>query len=762
MIQNAISPKYLPELSHVERVNGHDVFVTTAGCCGVVYRLPVLDIESAKFGAELQAVRSIIAGISEKTVIRIRYQGSTKKHFSTSHCREQMLSEKGFFSETILIAFEQTVKEPSLLRTAFACISRWRKPSEVDKNDFLKKNLDCLVSDLPVSALADLGAVSLAGPELKALFDYGSSVIAKDAGGLDLGVGRLSAMRLWKPGSESINATTMARIKMELGSPAEIVVTIKKMSDKAAHWLLAKKAAQERSSNNHTSARKLEDSERALEDTFLGGESLCKIEWLCLLQRDTEELRNQDTKDALKSLSALGAVAHETSGVVSCLSAAQFGGEHHYPFIERINSAWAYLPICSYGEVEPCSTGSERRLVLHRDNGSIHVYDHFDRHYLGFTALINGKPGAGKSATANKISEAILQDDSVTMIKVDVGGSYRKECSLFGGELVEFSLDQPSGLNPFEIFGEVKRSKDAIMTITEFLFPLLKESSEQALPYGVVAELERKVAAYAESDRNARSIDDFLAFAPDIPRADLLGRWASGGLFENVLKSDPGKNRGATSAELEKLGRYRYYNLEGIHQAGNQDFAQGIMAAVIAQVNLAIIKAGDARSEKSRRLVLFVDECPFFMKKNGRFFKFTVQNFRKFGHGTLFIAQSLKDFEFVGDRGDIDLGIIQHSSIKFFFQVDGTDAEFKERFGLEDWHLERLRTLHKGRDYRDFLLQDDTGVRVCSLVMTPEEFWTVTSTRSDNEKLYNLKRAVPGLSDRQAIAVLAMTGGKLE
>lgn len=74
-----------------------------------------------------------------------------------------------------------------------------------------------------------------------------------------------------------------------------------------------------------------------------------------------------------------------------------------------------------------------------------------------------------ESVLANALSSALMQDPDVRMIKIDVGGSYKKECEAFEGTEVNFRLDSPSGINPFRVLSRISSSNEAIEIVSEFL-----------------------------------------------------------------------------------------------------------------------------------------------------------------------------------------------------------------------------------------------------------------------------------------------------
>jgi hypothetical protein len=200
-----------------------------------------------------------------------------------------------------------------------------------------------------------------------------------------------------------------------------------------------------------------------------------------------------------------------------------------------------------------------------------------------------------------------------------------------------------------------------------------------------------------------------------------------------------------------------YFNFERLQNAANEDFSQAVMAAVIATTNMEVLRAGDARRGAKHKVVFFADETPFFIQRNGRFFKLTTANFRKFGHATILIAQSTQDFELTRDNAESDLGILHNSPIRFFYQVDGNPDDFAKRFSLTPNQVLEIQNLGRAKDYREVFLQDELGGRVLRVAVTPEEYWRVTSSREDNEKISALQSAVPGLTLKEAIRCLAVS-----
>ena len=389
-----------------------------------------------------------------------------------------------------------------------------------------------------------------------------------------------------------------------------------------------------------------------------------------------------------------------------------------------------------------------RSLPLHRRDGSLYSFDLWRKGYDGANCIINGRRGKGKSVLANLISTALLDDPQVKLIKVDVGGSYVKECQLAGGRHVQFNLSEPSGLNPFSVLSKTAFIQDAAVVLSGFLSTLILENRERELSKEMLGAVERIVLSYAATKPKKPSLTHFLTHAQDIPRRGLLDRFGPSGVYSNVLKDTP------DGAKILN-DRYVYFNFERLQNAANEDFAQAVMASVIACVNMEVLRAGDARRGADTKVVFFADETPFFIQKNGRFFKLTTANFRKFGHATVLIAQTTKDFELPKEDGTTDYGILINSPIRFLFQVDDEAKSFAERFGLTVGQISEIQNLCRTDKYREVFLQDELGGRVLRVAVTQEEYWRVTSSREDNEKLQTLLKTVPGLTLQEAIRCMS-------
>lgn len=364
--------------------------------------------------------------------------------------------------------------------------------------------------------------------------------------------------------------------------------------------------------------------------------------------------------------------------------------------------------------------------------------DLFDPEALNANLAIIGRSGRGKSALVGTLTTALLHDPKVSVLKVDVGGSHSKECVLLGGVERKISLNSPSGLNPFDgVPSKADESHRAVLL--NFVSSLVLEEGESALTKELRAEIDEVLTKYLRTD-GRKSLTGFCKSAKTFSRTKVLSRWVEGGIFGNAFTAD--------SNLEESSNRLLYLNLSEIFQAGDQEFAQGVMAAVLAIFNLQMMKA----SQEFRRLVLICDETPFFIQKCFPFFKFSVANVRKFGASVCLVVQNSTDLVQNGDRG-----IIDNSFHRILLSQDGDGEEFTKRFGLTPSHMETIHALQTvpGK-YSEFFYQfGDHGIRG-QLRLTPEEYWRVTTTQKDRQKLDELMKAVPDLTLEEAIRCLSV------
>lgn len=752
------------ELSHVDCEDSTlPVFVTIEGRIGTVFRCDVLDLESGLFEQRFSALSRMIDGLQDSYLIRVIHSSETAYQCGFENFRSDAVKTIGYLEKTILVSIECEGRDSFSLKSIFNPINR-KMSSFCDYSDQIRS----FRQSLPVVEMKALGLIILRDAEIHDLFKKPFAQVRKlQEGIIDFGHDLIGVVRLYRQGIDFIHEGSLASLMDELPLPFEVAVSAKKISKvKADLRLRSIQSRQAGLSQVLGASEPSEETERAIRETAFFGGRFFDVEWNLILRRSDEATLRRDLKSATLSLARLGEMMIETAGSVTSYRASRMGSEQHFTFTEDQKNLPSFLPFFSRGENSLSTIGSKspfRSLILHRTDGSLHLFDPFSKQFSCFNGIIGGTAGQGKSTLINLWSSAVMSDPNVVVIKIDVGGSYQKECALVGGKEVQFSLSEPSGLNPFQVLGEMRQNNEVLSTLAEFLSVLIREESETRIPALIQAELQSALKSYAdflEEERNKKnnlqpSIDGFLKFAQELPRRKLLERWGLGGIFENALKLKAKGKEPENSSESSQ--RYFYYNFSSIQGAAQQGFSEGVMAAVIAEINLEMLKAGNRNlNPHGKRIVLFCDETKFFIEKNREFFLLTTANFRKFGHGVVLISQNVANFQIVKEDGSHDQGIFLNSPIRFFFKAETSQEYLKNTFQIESELIQSLYEPNRSSmNYRQAIMQDETGTRMVRIYLTPEEYWRITTSSDDMNKLYALRRAIPQLTMEEAIRCLS-------
>ncbi len=482
-----------------------------------------------------------------------------------------------------------------------------------------------------------------------------------------------------------------------------------------------------------------ESTENLMKTNFISDDRFFEFEFLVVLNRSNLTQLNTDLKLANQALNTLAYFRVETFGAGSSFLATLPGNHQHVTLKETAKTLSLLFPLYHFGETKLRSDSQIKSnlLPLHRKDHSIFNFDLFSQDKNVFNSLIIGTSGKGKSVLTGLLTQSLLNDPNVEIIKVDVGGSHSKECELLGGREYIVQLSLPTGINPFEIlnYPEICDS-EKISILSRFLIVLIQEEIETFTTKELRSNVEASLASYL-TEFSEPTLQDFYNKQKNFPRKNLLSRWVHGGVFQNVFA----KNLNSTQENC----KLKYYNFSQVFQASDPEFTKALIAAVLTEFNRSTLL------NINKRIVLICDETPFFIKSCFDFFKFTTANVRKFGHAVILISQLSTDLIVNGDTG-----IIENSPTRFLFSSDGELEAFKARFNLSDQDMKTLLNLKSIPGIKsDVILQENGIAKQLQILITKNEYWQLTSTKSDNVKLEKLRGAVPELSLDEAIKCLS-------
>lgn len=631
------------------------------------------------------------------------------------------------------------------------------KPAEIDFVQFInrnKKNADGVLTDFGLLKNHGIKIRPLQKADIENLLPSIGSEIHHSFQTIDLGHQVASILRLTKQSEFGMDLTTLSHIKDNLSLPYLICCSIQAVPQSTAETMLRRRSKQNAIGDDIKEARKYAEAQSDLENISLDGARLFRFEWQCLVTRTSESWLRTDREEIRRKLEPLGEIYIESVGALESLKSFYPGEHPHFTLLEKDSALITYMPLMTRGDSKSLSSPAKKSLALHRKDESLTYLNVFDPTYESFSWCIFGRPGSGKSVLTNALTRALIYDPEVKIIKIDVGGSHSKETELLGGVEKTLNLNEPTGINPFDVIQELGPTKEAIQILASFLEVLILEEGESKLSKTMKSDIERAIQKYAESNPIEHTLLDFCMTIQDLPRRELFQRWIGKGVYGNAFAA--GKDAEARSAKSStKLSspslsdsRLFYYNFSKISQALDPDYAQGGLAAVMAQFNLEMLK----KSHDKKRIVFIADETPFFIKKCFSFFNLSIANVRKEGHGFITVAQ--KSAHVVIDH---DTGILDNSPNKIFFSLDGDEESFMSRSQLNSDSIEKIKSLkRKQGEFSEALFKDIHGERVIRIKLNPLEYWSYTSKDEDRRKYQELKAACPSLTTEEVVRCLSL------
>lgn len=718
----------IPILNTFINENGLTIFNTTDNVFGIGFELRCCDIESDDTDSFNHKLLSVIRALPANALARVKLKFSSKPVEELNSPRSSEAAEIGYMNRS--------------------CVFFIEIGSHVGIGNMLLKNFIFKNSDRAIESLLEIKSIIeqsglLAKPldetELKKYFLETNSNWRKTDNSVFDGKSHTGIIRLVKPKSDPISIHSLSNILRQINKDLTIDVCFRKIDSGKTKLELERRLKQTKNNKNDPTLQAMQDATVTLiQDSLSSGANVVDYEFIISLTRENTESLNNDLKNIEIVFNNFADFKVETFGASPSWYATLIGNDIHVPLKELDNVFTSFLPIWIKGEVtKPIS--NTRALAMLRQDNSLYHFDLFNQSYSVYNSLIIGTSGKGKSVLTGLISQALLKDSGISIIKLDVGGSHSKECELHGGHEFKFQLNQPSGINPFRILKDNEVSdSDKIGILSRFLTILILEQNEAFIAKTLRAQIEESVSKYIQTC-GTPSLNEFYNKITEFPRRNLLKRWVKGGVYENAFSV--GNLDEKTSDQ-----QLRYYNFSQIFQASDPEFAQAGIAAVLVQFNYESLKT------KNSRIILICDETPFFIKSCFDFFKFTTANVRKYGHAVILITQLSTDLVVNGDTG-----IIENSPQRFLFSVDGDINEFQKRFQLTSENIKTLKALKSvPKIQSEVLLQTSEYSKVLTIKITKEEYWKLTSNKQDKEKLDGLLKHVPNLTLKEAIKCLSI------
>lgn len=711
------------ETSHLKDLTIHTL---DNGALIAGFEVDLFDEEVYGLDKSEAMLQSILRDLPEGRILRVYLKSEYTVDSKNEHSRSEALRSIGFIQNRAYVFLEKPAK------TDLSLLFKKKGPTE-----------SSVLTDFQILKSHGVQVRSLSQIEIESILPKIGDEVDHSFQTLDLGSEAVSVLRLVKQSAFGMDLSTLSHIKDGLALPYTICCTIEAVPQSTAETFLRRRSKQNSVGNDLQEARKYEEAQSDLEDISLNGSKLFRFEWQCLVARNSEDYLRADREELKRRLEPLGEIYIESVGALESFKSFYPGTSPHFSILEKDSVLVTYMPLISRGDSLSQMRISKKSLALHRKDESLTYLDVFDPTYESFSWCIFGRPGTGKSVLTNALTRALIYDPSIKVIKIDVGGSHSRETEMLGGIEKTLLLNEPTGINPFDVIKELGPTKEAVQIMAGFLEVLILEEGEAKLSKTMKSDLERFISLYAESDRRDYSLQNFVSKMQELPRRELFSRWVGSGVYGNAFATS---NHEVVKDWMDS--KLLYFNFSKISQALDPDYAQGGLAAVMAQFNLEMLKT----SERKKRIVFIADETPFFIKKCFSFFNLSIANVRKEGHGFITVAQ--KSAHVVVDG---DTGILDNSPNKIFFSLDGDEESFIARTQMTTESVEKIKSLRRQQgEFSEALFKDCHGERVVKVRLSAEEYWSYTSKDEDRRKYQELRKVCPSLRLEEIVRCLSL------
>lgn len=693
-------------------------------CAG--FEIDLFDEEVFGLENTEQMLQSLLRDLPQGRTLRIYLKSEFAATDSSDHSRSDAIKSIGFVRNRAFVFLE--------------------KPAKIELSSFFKRNSlqsQNLLTDFNILKDNGIKVKPLNRQDVEVIFPEIKSEVCHSFQSVDLGSNVVSILRLIKQSEFGMDLSTLSHVKDSLPLPYMICCSIQAVPQTEAETFLRRRSKQNAQASDLNENRKFSEAQSDLEDISLNGSKLFRFEWQCLIERSSEDFLRADREEVKRKLDPIGEIYIESVGALKSLRSFYLGEEPHFTLLEKDSTLVTYIPLVTRGDSKSTQNVMKRSLALHRKDESLTYINVFDPSYESFSWCIFGRPGTGKSVLTNAITRALAYDSEVKIIKIDVGGSHSRETEILGGIEKTLNLNEPTGINPFNVLKELGPTKEAVQILAAFMEVLILEEGETKLSKTMKSDLERAILTYAESNAQDLSLNHFYEkMATVLPRKELFQRWVGNGVYGNAFAP-------TLNGMIELNKALTYFNFSKISQALDPDYAQGGLAAVMAQFNLEMLK----KAEHKKKIVFIADETPFFIKKCFSFFNLSIANVRKEGHGFITVAQKSAHVVIDGDTG-----ILDNSPNRIYFSADGDDDSFTARNQLNLSSIEKIKSLRRQQgEFSECLLKDIHGERVLKIRLNGQEYWQYTSKDEDRRKFTELKAACPSLSLKEIVQCLSLS-----
>ena len=408
--------------------------------------------------------------------------------------------------------------------------------------------------------------------------------------------------------------------------------------------------------------------------------------------------------------------------------------------------------------------GGRPALLYTGRKGQLVTLDLFDPRINNYNFIVSAESGAGKSFLLNNLCQQYYAQEALIRI-IDIGGSYRKLCTLCSGRYIDIGEEQLV-LNPFDM-GFALDGDDRQSAIS-MAVAIVAEMANAATRKGVTTSewnlLKSAVQWTIDEGHAEEGIDAVRAWLgayPEFAATDL----------DRVEHLVPAARELAFNLrDFGSDGAYgHYFNGPSTFDISNDEFVvlelerlknmPDLFNVVVMVVVNAVTQELYLSARDRPRFVLCDEAAQFMTRSEGQDLSRLAEAFgqgyrraRKYQGSFGVVLQSMNDLALFGGTGQV---ILENAATRFLLQGSTYDRAVENKIlDYSGFVLDLLKSVRNNKpNYSEVFIDSPLGLGIARLVVDPFSYWINTSAPNEVAAFEAKIRA--GRSPLEAVCELA-------
>ncbi|MFQ3894782.1 TraC family protein [Sphingobium sp. R-7] len=408
--------------------------------------------------------------------------------------------------------------------------------------------------------------------------------------------------------------------------------------------------------------------------------------------------------------------------------------------------------------------GGRPALLYTGRKGQLITLDLFDPRINNYNFIVSAESGAGKSFLLNNLCQQYFAQNALIRI-IDIGGSYRKLCSLCSGRYIDLG-EEHLVLNPFDLGlaldGDDRES--AISMAVSIVAEMANAATRKPVTTSEWNLLKSAVQWAIESGRAEAGIDavrEWLGVYPanttsDLDRVDHLVPTARELAFNlRDFGSDGAYGHYFNGPSTFDISSDEFVVLELERLKAMPDLFNVVIMVVVNAVTQELYLSARDRP----RFVLCDEAAQFMTRSDGQDLSRLAEAFsqgyrraRKYRGSFGIVLQSMNDLMLFGGTGQV---ILENAATRFLLQGSTYDKAVENKIiDYSGFVLDLLKSVRNNKpNYSEVFIDSPLGLGIARLVVDSFSYWINTSAPEDVAAFETLVRR--GRSPLEAVCDLA-------